>query len=770
MRAGLAIVLLLLTVGCTANGPAVRAASSPSSSRVASSTPSPARHPTLTSGGVIEYALPNPISPGSSCSDCGLASAGAIAAGADGNIWFSDAGRRAVGRITPSGVVTEFAFSTEIGVPYGIGAGPDGNIWVTTNSGGGRQDSIVRVTPDGSLASFQAGTRTDGVFGTGPESIATGPDGNLWFPEFFADRVGRMTQAGTLTEFPIPTPDSSPRGIVAGPDGNMWFVESAVQRSAIARVTPEGVITEFPIGGSPTDQFQPSGIVVGPDGNLWFSQSRPMATQGEIGRMTLDGVVTLIELPKGSRPADIANGPDGNFWFTDWGSNAIGRMRSSGELRQFALPTQSRRPSGIAAGADGRMWFTQGGWIGSIGTRVPEAKLSTRIAAFGPAQTIRGVDLTNAGESDLKVAAVAVAGSDQAAYTATRDGCSGHSLAVNASCHVDISFKPGSVQGLVAAQLEIRDNATGSPQTVSLVAQLPDCKLPLFTSSTASSSSQGEFLSIRDGALADDPEGGFVTSGTQSRSLGTPVLAGQLPATYDPAAHRWVPASGRVISPDGLRYAYIDYSQPMQGQVHVVDIASGLDRAIATPGGPIGIVAFTSDGIYIHASYEGTGPGITLINPESGATRTVFTDSVVYMITGQVAWTAARNASDTLPQPGGMGPSYNEVHSRDLKTGQETTWVYRPGSDLYVVGAAGGSIVVQGNDQSSSFELVVTAPGQAQVVDVGASGENLPFTSAPIADGNGWWMGTVNGLYLWTPHTGAVLVSGVTGAPAGPCA
>ena len=51
--------------------------------------------------------------------------------------------------------------------------------------------------------------------------------------------------AQTVTEFPIPTSASSPAGIAAGPDGNLWFTE--VDANKIGRITPAGVVTEFPI-------------------------------------------------------------------------------------------------------------------------------------------------------------------------------------------------------------------------------------------------------------------------------------------------------------------------------------------------------------------------------------------------------------------------------------------------------------------------------------------------------------------------------------------
>src|SRR2546430_7818361 len=122
MRAALAVCLLFAS-GCT--NPSLGSASSPSP------RPSSSQLAAGASGGVIEYALPDPQPPGSSCSDCGRASANRITAGRDGNIWFTDSGNRKVGRITPSGGVTEFGLPDAGGSPYGIAVGPDQNNWIT---------------------------------------------------------------------------------------------------------------------------------------------------------------------------------------------------------------------------------------------------------------------------------------------------------------------------------------------------------------------------------------------------------------------------------------------------------------------------------------------------------------------------------------------------------------------------------------------------------------------------------------------------------------
>src|SRR5258708_26481071 len=131
MRAAVAICRLLV-VGCTANGPAVAPRSpalSPSVSWAPTSrpTPSPGK---LTSGGVIEYAVPNPSPTGSGCAGCGKASLSGITAGRDGNVWYFDVGQTLVGRVTPAGVITQFAVPAGRASSGLIVGAPRGSVWM----------------------------------------------------------------------------------------------------------------------------------------------------------------------------------------------------------------------------------------------------------------------------------------------------------------------------------------------------------------------------------------------------------------------------------------------------------------------------------------------------------------------------------------------------------------------------------------------------------------------------------------------------------------
>jgi virginiamycin B lyase len=97
-----------------------------------------------------------------------------------------------------------------------------------------------------------------------PINITAGPDGALWFTENAANKIGRITTDGVISEFTIPTADSSPFFITTGPDGAVWFTEAAS-----SSITTAGVISEFPI---PTANSSPAGITAGPDGALWFTE------------------------------------------------------------------------------------------------------------------------------------------------------------------------------------------------------------------------------------------------------------------------------------------------------------------------------------------------------------------------------------------------------------------------------------------------------------------------------------------------------------------
>jgi streptogramin lyase len=266
--------------------------------------------------------------------------------------------------------VTEFPIpDTTTARPEGITRGPDGNLWFTETLA----DRIGRITPAGVVTQFSL------PFLSQPSEITAGPDGNLWFTETGSGRIGRITTAGVITEFSAGiTPNSRPVGITRGPDGNLWFTE--VQANKVGRITAAGVVTEFSAGITPGTALNL--ITAGPDGNLWFTQ-RPNsnAVPGAIGRITPAGVVTEFSagLSPGGQVNGITTGPDGNLWFTEANFNVIGRITPAGAITEVVANVGSI-PEEITTGPDGNLWFTEFGGSGRIG-RLTTAGAFTEFAA-----------------------------------------------------------------------------------------------------------------------------------------------------------------------------------------------------------------------------------------------------------------------------------------------------------------------------------------------------------------------------------------------------
>jgi hypothetical protein len=84
------------------------------------------------------------------------------------------------------------------------------------------QHRVASIPPPGGSPWPEFGVPT---FGSKPDEIAVGPDGNLSFTEFTGNKVGRINLLGHITEFSVPTPGGQPQGITAGPDGALWFGE-----------------------------------------------------------------------------------------------------------------------------------------------------------------------------------------------------------------------------------------------------------------------------------------------------------------------------------------------------------------------------------------------------------------------------------------------------------------------------------------------------------------------------------------------------------------
>ena len=288
--------------------------------------------------------------------------------------------------------IAEVNIPTVGATPQGIVQGPDGALWFTEFWA----NRIGRFSSVGVFTEFVVPTQPSHPF-----RIVTGPDNNLWFTESYTNKIGRVTTNGIFTEFTTPTPLSQPSGITVGPDGNLWFLEFASNK--VGRVDSHGAnFAEFSVV-SPTNNLSIGlyNIITGPDSNLWFTEN----ISGKIGRITTDGTITEFPLPlTNSQPLDIIVGPDGAMWFTEFGTNRIGRITvdaipgDNSFITEFQLPTNidvvlvTNEPCNLMVGRDGNIWFTDygGSSIGRMTTSGVVTKFFTPTTnSFPTAITIK---------------------------------------------------------------------------------------------------------------------------------------------------------------------------------------------------------------------------------------------------------------------------------------------------------------------------------------------------------------------------------------------
>jgi streptogramin lyase len=295
-------------------------------------------------------------------------------------------------------VVTEFEVPSARCFLAGIAAGPDGSLWFTEWSA----NKIGRITTDGVITEF----KLPGL--TNPGDIASGSDGSLWFtrstwsswenggPYRSPPMIGRITTAGVVSEFPIP---HSAHGIVAGPDGALWFGEEGVAK--IGRITTGGVVTEF----STRMDGSVGGIAAGPDGALWFTQLE----NDKIGRMTMDGGISEFKRAgavRGYGSSVIVSGGDGRLWFDEGAGPAIRQITAGGVISEYPIPKSVYGARGMALGSDGNIWFTE------------SQTIDNKIGRITPKGVVTLFDIPTAGSDTWSI----VAGSDGALWFLERHG------------------------------------------------------------------------------------------------------------------------------------------------------------------------------------------------------------------------------------------------------------------------------------------------------------------------------------------------------------
>jgi virginiamycin B lyase len=286
-----------------------------------------------------------------------------ITVGSDGNLWFTEGNEvftpgpdpdgggtfhRNVGRITPTGEITEFRIEDGIGPTQcfcllnDIVQGPGDVLYFTTNNPG-----LGRITTDGKILPFVA---PDNSAANGSGIAAHGDD--IWYADFNNDSLWRYDTSGPdtgFTQFPVPEPSD----VAVDEAGIVWFAATSDQ--AIGRLDPA---TGNPTL-TPTVNLVPRGITVAADGDVWFSARFVPQGVGELDTDEIDPDTNDIRefpLTDNPGPQDIAASPNGSVWFTQTTEGNIARITDAGVVTEGKVVKNSE-PFGITVAPNGAPWY-----------------------------------------------------------------------------------------------------------------------------------------------------------------------------------------------------------------------------------------------------------------------------------------------------------------------------------------------------------------------------------------------------------------------------
>ena len=245
--------------------------------------------------------------------------------------------------------------------------------------------------PTGTVASYAipALTGPTGVSG-GPQDIATGSDGSIWFTEsnlppsdYEIGQLGTIAGDGVVEEPTGATGLAGAQVIAPGAAGTMWFTQDARVRAIGQLTIATGAVTPSPILDEDEDIYSFTGVAVDPLGDVWATVSGDRGSivelappysvwtqpQGPTGQTGPSGYDELLDDDGYSvEPGSIVQGPDANMWFTENGPDEDG----TDEIATFSPsaspspptlypaagspPIPAGRLGNIVVGADGNLW------------------------------------------------------------------------------------------------------------------------------------------------------------------------------------------------------------------------------------------------------------------------------------------------------------------------------------------------------------------------------------------------------------------------------
>jgi virginiamycin B lyase len=256
----------------------------------------------------------------------------------DGNFWFTESFINApnapamnVGRVTPTGAVTEFQACTDC-FPTDIVQGSDGDLYFTKNDA-----TLGHITTAG-----QSLPDIPGIFSPNGNGLAVhGPD--IWVADFNNAALHHYNvTTKVMTDVTVPARSLD---VTVDGSGTVWFTSID---GPVWRFNPStGAATMIDVGGASRE------INVASNGAIWFTD-RFGQRVGWIDPAH-NNAVTVFTVTGG--PEDIAPAADGSMWFTQTTAGTISRITPAGVIAAVSKAVKGTEPTGITVAPNGDPWF-----------------------------------------------------------------------------------------------------------------------------------------------------------------------------------------------------------------------------------------------------------------------------------------------------------------------------------------------------------------------------------------------------------------------------
>ncbi len=435
------------------------------------------------------------------------------------------------------------------------------------------QDSPIQLLTDskGLRLYVGMGIGNDGTMQSGPEVYSIDGAGNLSFQGV------------------APNPENRGTDFAIDPQGRFVFAVGGLFAAHLVTCAISPVDGTLPTCGPPLDlSTTPQGMVVESSGHFLYLSiqdavvfSVDQATGNATPVASLPGVV----LSKGASVAD----PMGPYIYSTDGSTSAGGVHTylvdqqTGNLTEILgspfSPGVSVCCQGLAITGNPVQAVS-----GSAASIFPStASNFTATAGFSSAPQI--FSLVNIGNQLLTINSISISGADSSSFSQTHT-CPA-ALSSNAHCSITITFNPATV-GAFTANLQIADNAPGSPQTLVLngtgIAPAPAVTV---------SPSAVSFPSINQGSSSAPQSLTVISSGNTTLHISSVSLSGPNPSDFsltNNCTAPLAPASSCTIS--------LVFSPAAPGQrtadLVITDDAQGSPQGVVLGGTGIAVLSALS--------------------------------------------------------------------------------------------------------------------------------------------------------------------------------